>query len=307
MNTIEWDGKPITSPGVYTGIGIDEYHRQLSVSPSISSSGLRTIFAKSPLHYWDQCYLNPDREEDTVSPAFALGRAAHHLLLGEDDFAKHFLVRPDELDGKPWHGNRTECKAWSEWARKDGRTVITRTDIDAIRGMSKSLGDHPLVKAGILNGLIERSMVWKDEETGVWLKARPDAIPTDSGDFADLKTTSDITDDGLANSIGKFGYHMQAALVGMGYRALFNRPMESFSLVFVESSRPYCARVKTLRADDIALGERQIRSALKQFAHGVATGEWPGPGGFQSDAEFVSIKAWARSDAEFRLARSETA
>jgi hypothetical protein len=302
MNILKWDGKPISEPGVYTGIEIDRYHEQLTATPSISSSGLRTIFSKSPAHYWDTSYLNPDRAEQTDSPQFALGRAAHHLLLGEADFSKHFLIRPDEIDGKPWHGNRNECKAWLKWAEDDGRTVVTKNDIEAVRGMSKSLAKHPLVDSGILNGLIEHSMVWKDEEAGVWLKARPDAIPTDSGDYADLKTTSDITDDGIASSIGKFGYNMQAALVGMGCRALLGREMESFSLVFVESSRPYCVRVKTLKPDDIALGEKQIRAALRQFAHGLSTNEWPGPGGFQTDAEYVSIKAWARADAENRLA-----
>jgi hypothetical protein len=303
MNTIKWDGTPINIPGIYSGIEINRYHEQLTSTPSISSSGLRTIFHESPAHYWDTSYLNPERDVKSDSSAFALGRAAHHLLLGEANFNKMFLIRPDEIDGKPWHGNRTECRAWNAWADSDGRTVLTKKrDIDAIRGMSRSMSKHPLVSAGILNGVIEHSMIWRDEETGVWLKARPDAIPTDSGDVADLKTTTDITDDGIANSIGKYGYHMQAALVGMAYRALLSREMESFSLVFVESSRPHCCRVKTLKADDIELGEKMIRNALKQFVHGLTTNEWLGPGGVQSDAEYVSIKPWARTEAENQLA-----
>ena len=301
MNIIKWDGKPITSNGVYAGIPINDYHERLTDGASISSSGLRTIMSKSLAHYFDGSYLNPDRAETSTSAAFTLGRAAHHILLGEADFAKHFLIRPDEIDGKPWHGNRTECREWMKWAEADGRDILSKDDIQKIRGMSASLGKHPLVRSGILNGLIEHSFVWKDEETGVWLKSRPDAIPTDSGDFADLKTTSDITDDGLARSVGSYGYHMQAALVGMGYRALTGQAMSSFSLVFVESSRPYCVRVKALTDDDIQLGEKQIRVALRQFAEALNTGEWLPPGGLQTDAEYIRMKPWDRTIIENAL------
>lgn len=305
MKVTVWNGQAISESGLIRGIGMDSYHGQLTVGPSISSSGLRKIMAESPAHYFAESYLNPERVEQKETEALILGRASHHLLLGEADFGRQFTVRPEELNGKPWQGNRTDCKEWVAMCRDQGLTVLTPAMIEAVRGMSIGLAAHPMVRAGILNGLIEHSMVWQDEETGIWLKVRPDAIPTDGADISDLKTCADITDDGIERSIGDRAYHMQGALVGMACRAVLGMEMSSFSLVFAEKTAPYCARVKTLKPVDLELGERQIRIALRLFKKCLDRGVWPGPGGEQSDAEYVEIKPWARTQMETRMALIE--
>jgi hypothetical protein len=102
---------------------IDTYHSQCCVGPSISSSGLRTLFLKSPAHFWCESNLNPKREEQPTKEAFTLGRAAHHLLLGEDAFSTLFIVRPDRFDS--W---RTDAsKAWRAEQEAAGRTVLLPT------------------------------------------------------------------------------------------------------------------------------------------------------------------------------------
>ena len=39
---------------------------------------------------------------------------------------------------------------------------------------ARALAAHPIVQAGILYGEVEQSMLWKDEETGLWCRARPE-------------------------------------------------------------------------------------------------------------------------------------
>jgi hypothetical protein len=82
--------------------------------------------------------------------------------------------------------------------------------------------------------------------------------------------------------------------------------MNSFSLVFSEKTKPHCARVKTLKPADLELGEQQVRVALRMFARCLDRGIWPGPGGEQSDAEFVEIKPFHRTRIENRLAVLES-
>ena len=84
----------ITEPGVYD-VSIDRYHSQICDGPSISSSGIRALL-RSPAHYWRTSDLNPARVEEDDKEAFILGRAAHHLLLGEKEFSRQFVIRPDE-------------------------------------------------------------------------------------------------------------------------------------------------------------------------------------------------------------------
>jgi hypothetical protein len=302
MNVTLFNGEPVSTPGVIRGLPIDLYHGDCCAGPSISSSGLRTVFQASPAHYFADSYLNPEREPPEPKEAFIFGRAAHHLLLGEAEFNRHFVIRPEKIGDQKWNANATVCKEWLNHCLDQGLTVLTPAQIEAIRGMSRGLAEHPMVRAGILNGLIEHSIIWQDKETGVWLKVRPDAIPTSDLDFSDLKSCADISDDGLEKAIGERGYHVQGALVGMACREVLERPMNSFSLVFSEKTKPHCARVKTLKPADLELGELQVRIALRMFARCLDRGIWPGPGGEQSDAEFVEIKPFHRTRIEHRLA-----
>ena len=298
-----WDGQKITAPGVYSGVPIEAYHGDICDGPSISSSGLRTIFYESPAHYYVDSYLNPEREEKPTSQAFLFGRAAHHLLLGEAGFRQRFIVRPETYgpDDKPWNGNANICKDWLADAAGKGLIVLTPNDIKMIRGMAKSLSQEPLIQSGILNGLIEHSFFWKDPETGIWLKWRPDAVPTDDMDFSDLKTTVSVEDEALERSVGDYGYCAQGALGAEACNTVLGRPMESFSLVFVEKTPPHCVRVKTVKPVDIEMGLEQNRAALRLFARALETGKWLGPSGEQGDAEFIGLSPRAASRCQYRI------
>lgn len=296
MKTIQYQrGTKIAKPGIYAGIPMEVYHGDLAVGPSVSSTGLRTLFTASPAHFFVDSYLNPAQEDQTDSEALTLGRAAHHLLLGEEAFSTQFIVRPEQFDS--W---RTKAsKEWRAEQEADGRTVLVSSQIETIRAMAHALANHPLIQAGILNGDIERSMVWQDRATGVWLKARPDAIPNDSGDFADLKTTCNYGWD-LDRDISKMRYDMQAALVGMGYRELTGREMTSFNFVFIGKAPPYCIEVLELDKQDIERAEADLRTAIETFAWCIAHKTWFGPAGTQNDARFVHISDYAKTDAEAR-------
>lgn len=302
MNVIKWKGTPITQPGIYSGVPMDVYHgANLCDGPSVSSSGLRKLVNESPAHYWVESPYNPHRIDTKETEALTFGRAAHHLLLGEDDFNTHYIVRPDRFDS--WRTNA--AKDWRADQQRYGRTVLLPEQIETIRGIARALAAHPLIDAGILNGSIEQTIVWRCKDTGIWLKARPDAIPNDAGDFADLKTTVSVQTSDLARTIAEHGYQQQAALIAAGWHALTGRDVASFSFVFVEKSPPYCVRVVTLRDDDLARGERQNNVAIKQFAACMASGEWPGPGG--ADAEYISLPEWSQSRIDHQLEEAEAA
>lgn len=291
-------GGRIDSAGVYD-LTMARYHSDCCDGPSVSNSGLKTVWDDSPAHYWLNSYLNPDRvQEESDRPHFSLGRAAHHLLfLGRKGFEDEYVIRPEQ-----WSDWRTkEAKLWRDGAIADGKTVLTDSEIDAIKGMAASLGAHPLIKAGILDGYVERSMIWKDKN-GIWLKSRPDCVPNDSGDFADLKTAVSVRTDDLRRALGQFNYAMQAGLTGMASEAVLGRPLQSFSLVFVEKTAPYCVRVVTLKPDDIDRGRRQVAAAADIFADCWARGVWPGPGGEQTDAEYLDCPEWSRIAIDNRLA-----
>ena len=152
----------------------------------------------------------------------------------------------------------------------------------------------------LFRSLVERSLFWRDPKTNVWLKARPDVISTNSGDYADLKTTESTLYVDTQRSIGKFGYHQQGALVLDGARAL-GLEINSFSLVWVEKNRPYCTRVQTIIEDDLIRGAKQNRSSIDVFHACFTAKSWPGPGDDRADAEYIQLSDAERKRIDDRL------
>jgi PDDEXK-like uncharacterized protein DUF3799 len=295
FQTIKWDGKPISKPGLYSGVPLERYHEaDICDGPSISSSGLRTIANESPAHFFAEWPGNPKRKVRKDNRALILGSAVHHLILGQPQFAKNFVVQPGEYETpqgemKAWNNNALDCRNWQKLQKKAGKLVLLPKEVPDIEGMAISLGMHPIVRAGALNGAVERSLFWKDKATGIWLKARPDTIPGDSGDFVDLKTTTSVQWWDLVRAIGEFSYHQQGALILRGARELLEIDKPSFSLIFVEKDDPYCVECVTLKDNDLDRGEKQNRLAIQTFARCLESGHWPGPGGERADARPIEL------------------
>lgn len=310
LQVIRWDGLPINRPGVYANIPMDRYHAgDLCVGPSISSSGLRTIFNDSPMAYWVESPLNPNRiEDDGDSEAFILGRGAHHLALGEAAFSRHFVARPAVLNGTAWNSNRNDCKEWLKHVRDQGLTVLTPGQIEQIKGMAgilpwqkgledSGLANSAVVRAGALSGLVEHSIIAQDPETGVWLKSRPDAIPVDSTTFADFKTTTDVSHEALQRTLGDFRYDMQAVLASLCLELAAGFPFTDFAFVFAMKKPPHAVEIVELKECDLEEAAKDLRVAIRTFARCLETGRWPGPSGGRGDARFIERSTWNRSAA----------
>ena len=283
MEVKKWDGEPIKIPGWYSGIPIERYHSpKLCDGPAVSSTDLRTCYHKSPAHMFARWAENEDREQHEMTRAQTLGAAAHHLLLGEDGFKLKFVAQPEQYrdkktaEWKPWTYQATVCKDWREKQVSAGRIIVTVKELKAIVQMAKSLTLEPLVKEGLLSGHIECSGFFKDKQTGLWIKVRPDVVPM-GGEFVDLKTASEVTTPALMYSVRSYGYNMQAALIWEACEAL-DQPFESFMLLFIETSAPFCARVVPMPDEDMGLGREQNRLAIRKVKASIDAGHWPGPG-----------------------------
>ena len=305
MIVTPWNRKPIRKPGWYSGISLDAYHAaNICAGPAVSSTDLRTCWSKSPAHMQLTWAENPKREVRNVTRQMILGSAAHHLLLGEDGFKLRYVQQPqtyrDRVTAaeKTWHNGATPCKLWNEKQAAAGKTPVTLNELAAIVAMSRSLALEPLVNAGLLRGYVEVSGFWKDDETGLWLKIRPDVVPTDSGDFVDLKTAAEVTTPALQSAIRSRAYHQQGALCWEVTEAL-EHPFESFVLMFIETSPPWCARAVPLLEDDLARGRLQNRAMLRRIASCIATNHFPGPG--EGDLRALPLAHDERSRIDERL------
>lgn len=273
MQILPWNGQKISAPGIYD-MPIDVYHSDCCVGPSVSKSGLWTLIHDSPLHFFAEWYGNKDRVPRETTKAMTLGSAAHHLLLGQRDFDRHFVIRPEMIDGKPWQGNRTACREWTEAQTKP---IITTDMLEIISGIALQLSSIPEIQNGLFNGAIEKSIIWQDEETGIWVKARPDGLPLNLDLIVDLKITHDASFWGCRNAISNFGYHMQMALGGAGIEHITGRKLgtDDYHLFFIEDKRPHAYNLKPLSSDYIGKGAELARKALIAMAECLNKDEWP--------------------------------
>ena len=272
----------ITEPGTYPHLSDEDYH----ADPALGSTGLRNVL-RSPLTYYSK-HLDPNRPKAEPTAAMVAGTLTHLLLLQPDRFHEQYTVRPSWVDGR-----KADGKEWLA-ANKD-RIILTEEQMHVAEGQVASIKAKPMVYALFEGCQSELPMFWRDPETGVLCKIKPDSIKQAGGGvvLADLKTTSDASPAGFSKSAGALGYHIQQSFYCEGYEAVTGVPVIGFVFVAVSNEYPYDCAMYML--DDVAEshGKLKVRQALNAYAKCKADGVWPG---FGSDIKTLSLPPWTLKD-----------
>lgn len=287
----------ITDPGRYDDLPEVDYHADVVVGGSLSSTGARTLATKCPAKYLhDRDHGRADTE------AFEFGRAYHAVLLGSG-------TEIVEVHAKTWRGK--DAAAAAAEARAAGAVPLLSADVERIAEMVAVMRADP--DAGPLlarPGRAEASYFARDEKTGVMRRARVDFEPTDIAPGArrvlvDAKTTRDAHPVAFAKSMGDFGYHQQ----GPWYEDVVSAaepddlPPPTFVLLAQEKTPPFLVLVATPDEEAAAWGRELNRLALDVYARCSATGHWPsydrGPRGVAP----LSLPGWRVATYEAALRR----
>lgn len=290
----------ITAPGAYQDISAEDYHRnpQLLPGPSLSSSGAKTLLNRSPLHYWFDSPLNPDRPAEEDKAHFSVGRAAHDLILLADRWPEHYHVLPEDYRAPSSRTvNFTDDQIEALAARDAGKCMLRHSDAEIVRQVAASLQRHSLAMALLTNGVSEETLAWQDPKTGVWLRARPDFRPNTILErrkvmaVADLKFVASSHADprGFSRAIDNFGYHQSAAFYSDGIKAVYGHYPTNWVHVVVEKEPPYCVAVYELPGEDIERGRWLNRRAIDLFAKCLESGMWPGFGDPKPDGSVIQV------------------
>jgi len=199
-------------------------------------------------------------------------------------------IKAFERDGKWSDAARPGAEFWAEFdAKAAGRMLLKEEQVGRITMMADNLRSNPLAVEMLTGGLTESSMIWQDESTGVWVKARPDVLPDNGADGADLKTFSPRGSNlklAVQRAITEHGYHQQMALAQEGLERLFGLSPQDFVLVFVETTAPFTVIPVRLDAESLYWARVANRAALDTFARCLESGDWPGPVDGVLDYEF---------------------
>lgn len=289
------DDEVVAEPGAYR-MSMDHYHSQkVCPGPSVSSTGLRKLAMQSPHAFWKTWGGNENRyPEKEPSDSLILGKAAHALILGDEVFDDHFIYVPKDAPRRPTAPQVAAFKKNGEWseAAKDGavfweafdkkaagRHLLKEEQVEKIKYMSENLAATPEAVEVLTSDLIEISMIWQDAATGIWVKSRPDCLPSNGYDFGDLKTFAPKMSNlelAAQRAVTDHGYAIQMALAIEGAEQVLGTTAQRCALVFVQTSEPYEVIPVEIDEDAIYWARCLIRLGLNRMAHGLKTGQWPG-------------------------------
>ncbi|MHB8727621.1 MAG: PD-(D/E)XK nuclease-like domain-containing protein [Sulfuricaulis sp.] len=273
----------VVKPGIHQ-ISNAEYHAD---KDSISTSGLKWIIDKTPLHLWDRKF-NPEREEKPDTDALIFGSAVHKLVLEPQDFLKEFLVTP-KIDKRTTDGKKAYADLMLR-VQAENLTLIEADMLERATKLAKAIFEHPNAATLLAGGKPELSVYWNDPDTGVLCKCRPDYWRADMRVLTDVKTTNDASASEFQRTMDNFLYHVQAAFYLDGVSVATGERYEDFVFFCGEKQSPYAVANYRINEQSIAVGRKKYKAALVTYARCLETGKWPG---YPTDIQSLDLPPWA--------------
>lgn len=174
---------------------------------SIDQSQLKQ-FLRNPAD-WAYHRLNDDHKP---TDAMKFGTAFHAYLLGTSDVVS--LPEGESFRSK-------DNQKWRDEQLEAGNIIVSYNDMQLLKRMKEGIEqtslmpEYPDYMEIIEQGTKEQCIEWKDRQTGLMLKAKPDLIPVGTDYLVDLKTAQKADAESFAKEVINYGYHIQTVF----YRA----------------------------------------------------------------------------------------
>ena len=212
------------------------------------------LVKKTPYHLKAKRERIYGSEEKESSPSMLIGELVHCIVLEPEEVSRRFVGMP-KIDRRTKEGKVLYAQFLES---SKGKLVVDERTFELASYMATNVIEQEISASALKGCVIERSILWQDEESGLNFKCRPDAYNPANGLVVDLKTTKDACYRGMQSSSVKYGYFLQAAMIR---EALIHHGLKftKYVLLCVENTEPYvCA---PFIIDDSALD-----SGLSEFS-----------------------------------------
>ncbi len=250
----------------FLSIPAEEYHAA-SRSGQYMSSHLLADFRESP-----ELYRRKTNGEiaESESPALALGRAAHCLILeGRAAFDEQYIVTDGPTNPRTGEPYGRGSRAYAEWLSSQTREIVSPRDLGFIMKLLRSVWTHPTASLLLGEGVAEATV--RAEYCGVPCQIRMDWLSPRRG-IVDLKTCDSLK--WFEGDCKRFGYVHQMAF----YRAVLREAVGEtvpVHLIAVEKNEPFSTGVWAISDDALDLAEEINGAALERYGKCRRRGEWP--------------------------------
>lgn len=235
----------------------EEYH---SLPDSVSCTGLKKML-RSGAHM--QAYL----DSAGTSEGDDLGTSAHCALLEPERFVTDYVAFEGYRRGPEWKQFKTE---------NDGKIILNRDEYAKVQGMVGAVHgfkEYPIAQA-IAMARREFSVFWTDEETGIVVRVRFDAL-NDPFAIWDYKTTSDARPSAFVKQAIRLDYDLQSYMYSEAARR-FTGKIVPFIFIAIETDAPHGIWLHPAGESMLENGRRKFRKALQAYKQCLTKNEWPG-------------------------------
>lgn len=262
------------------GMPIEQYHAD---TESVSKTGLDLI-ARAPAIYYARM-LDPKYERvavalgedgDEMKPGQLEGTLAHCAILEPEEFGRRYAIGPAV------RRNTSKWKEFEAEARADGKVAIKGAQYDAAMWQAESAMRHPRVNELLAgNHSVEVSAYWRDPQTGIACRCRPDLaaqVGASTSILMDVKTYTNASAEEFRRQIARKRYHVQDAFYTQGYEIAAGTSVEEFRFCVIETEWPFAVQVFKLGDESRTEGYNEVHRNLDVYERCARTGVWPGYG-----------------------------
>jgi hypothetical protein len=286
----------ISAPGVYS-LSKADYLADPCPAPSLSSHVANVLLRQSPAHArLKHPRLNPAAKSERKRE-FDLGSAAHAILLEG--------ARGLRQIGAENYRTKAAQQARDE-AYEVGLTPILPRELERAYAMAdaarQQIARHEEI-AGILDaGVAEQVWAWQDGD--IWLRGRPDWLPSAGNIIVDYKTTGGSAHpDEWQRACFDLGYDLQAATYLRGARAL-GLSFRHFVFLVQETDPPHALSVVSLSPFALERGELRYEEAVRLWAWCLKHNRW---GGYPRRTAYIDPPGYLTARDDMRVMREQLA
>lgn len=256
-------------------LDIESYHADKT---SVSSSNLKRILKSQAA--FKAYHIDGYQPESTKAQTF--GSTVHMGLLEPKKFKENFVVEPIFVgrtkDGKETTSlNATDVKekraAWYA-SLKPGAVVLSEEDLKHFTGIIEKLSGHAELMSMLKGSTNEASGFYRDEETGIKCRFRPDASGLNGDLFLDFKTVLDCSEDFFERQVDKLGYNFQMAMGSNGMSLINGKIPKYHVFVAAEKIPPYDFAVYFADESVMSVGRKRYRRAINSLGEALRSDKW---------------------------------
>lgn len=245
---------------------------------AISSSNLKLILS-SPYSYLEHIKRSQNGLAPKQNKSMRFGTIAHLIVLEPAEFRKRVIMAP-EFNLKTTKGKED----WEIFQLEQHPDAIIfrdigngRSEFDALVGVVNAITSHDKIRDVFLEGITERTGVFRCPRTGLLVRIRPDFMCTriPGGHLVDFKTTQSTIYEIFRKQAETLHYPIQKAMYRAGYKEINGNYPAAASWVAVENTFPFEPALFPVDTEMITYGDNWYYYAMDLLKECILRKQFP--------------------------------